>query len=127
MKASHRQASNEGVAYLSDEYFHYYRLALEEARKRGMEVVLYDEPTRSLDPLSTANIHQWLIENRRRHPETAHLIATNQLREAELLCDRVIIINADAAATHQSVIHVMEAARIAGLVRITFATQSTPK
>ena len=36
----------------------------------------------------------------------------------------VIIINADANATHQSVIHVMEAARLAGLVHITFATQS---
>ena len=36
----------------------------------------------------------------------------------------VVIINADANATHQSVIHVMEAARIAGFVHITFATQS---
>jgi biopolymer transport protein ExbD len=39
--------------------------------------------------------------------------------------DAVVIINADANATHQSVIHVMEAARLAGLVHITFATQST--
>jgi len=39
----------------------------------------------------------------------------------------VIIINADANATHQSVIHVMEAARQAGLVSITFATQSPTK
>ena len=38
--------------------------------------------------------------------------------------DPVIVINADANATHQSVIHVMEAARAAGLVHITFATQS---
>lgn len=37
--------------------------------------------------------------------------------------DPVVIINADASATHQSVIHVMEAARIAGLIHITFATQ----
>lgn len=36
----------------------------------------------------------------------------------------VIIISADASATHQSVINVMEAARQAGLVHITFATQS---
>ena len=41
--------------------------------------------------------------------------------------DAVVIINADANATHQSVIHVMEAARAAGLVHITFATQSAPK
>ncbi|HET7096060.1 MAG TPA: biopolymer transporter ExbD [Casimicrobiaceae bacterium] len=38
----------------------------------------------------------------------------------------VIIINADANATHQSVIHVMEAARMAGYIHITFATQSPP-
>jgi biopolymer transport protein ExbD len=39
--------------------------------------------------------------------------------------DMVIIISADAAATHQSVINVMDAARRAGLVQITFATQQS--
>lgn len=34
-----------------------------------------------------------------------------------------IVINADANSTHQSVINVMEAARQAGYVHITFATQ----
>ena len=38
--------------------------------------------------------------------------------------DPVVIINADANATHQSVIHVMEAARAAGIIHITFATQT---
>jgi len=37
----------------------------------------------------------------------------------------VVIVNADAQATHQSVINVMEAARVAGLSRLTFATQSS--
>ena len=41
--------------------------------------------------------------------------------------DPVVIINADANATHQSVIHVMEAARAAGLIHITFATQTPAK
>lgn len=36
----------------------------------------------------------------------------------------VLVINADAKATHQSVINVMEAARQVGLSRITFATQT---
>jgi biopolymer transport protein ExbD len=40
--------------------------------------------------------------------------------------DTVVIINADAQATHQSVVHVMEAARAADLSHITFATQSAP-
>ena len=39
--------------------------------------------------------------------------------------DPVLIINADGQATHQSVVRVMEAARLAGLVHITFATQSS--
>ena len=37
----------------------------------------------------------------------------------------VIIISADAAAPHQSVVTVMEAARRVGLSQITFATQSS--
>jgi biopolymer transport protein ExbD len=41
--------------------------------------------------------------------------------------DPVVIINADANATHQSVIHVMEAARQVGLIHITFATQTPVK
>jgi biopolymer transport protein ExbD len=39
--------------------------------------------------------------------------------------ETVLIISADAAASHQSVVLVMEAARKADLSRITFATQST--
>ncbi|MFM2347487.1 MAG: hypothetical protein RL654_2240 [Pseudomonadota bacterium] len=39
--------------------------------------------------------------------------------------DRPVIISADAMAAHQSVINVMDAARRAGLVQLTFATQST--
>jgi biopolymer transport protein ExbD len=38
--------------------------------------------------------------------------------------DPVVIINADASASHQSVIRVMEAARLADMTRITFATRS---
>jgi len=41
--------------------------------------------------------------------------------------DPTIVINADAKAPHQSVINVMEAARLAGYGRITFTTQSQPK
>jgi biopolymer transport protein ExbD len=36
----------------------------------------------------------------------------------------VVVISADAAATHQSVVRVMEAARLAGLSQITFTTQA---
>jgi biopolymer transport protein ExbD len=36
-----------------------------------------------------------------------------------------LVINADALASHQSVVNAMEAARRSGLSQITFATQST--
>ncbi|WP_455555426.1 ExbD/TolR family protein [Comamonas sp.] len=38
--------------------------------------------------------------------------------------ESIVIISADAAAPHQSVVSAMEAARRAGLTQITFATQS---
>jgi biopolymer transport protein ExbD len=41
--------------------------------------------------------------------------------------DPTIVIDADAKATHQSVINVMEAARRAGFGRITFTTQNKPE
>jgi biopolymer transport protein ExbD len=41
--------------------------------------------------------------------------------------DPIVVINADAAASHQAVIHVMEAARLAGLSHVSFATQTQPK
>ena len=39
--------------------------------------------------------------------------------------DNVVIISADATAAHQSVVNVMDAARRAGLVKLTFATQGS--
>ncbi|MBI1991593.1 MAG: biopolymer transporter ExbD, partial [Betaproteobacteria bacterium] len=59
-----------------------------------------------------------------RGPDT---FAEELRRAAGSIADPVIIINADAAATHQSVVNIMEAARIAGYSRITFTTQATRK
>ncbi|MBM3352191.1 MAG: biopolymer transporter ExbD [Betaproteobacteria bacterium] len=41
------------------------------------------------------------------------------------LREPVVIISADASATHQSVVRVMEASRLAGLSQITFTTQAS--
>jgi biopolymer transport protein ExbD len=48
-------------------------------------------------------------------------------RAAGSSAEPVVVINADANASHQSVVNVMEAARLAGLSRITFATQAAQK
>jgi biopolymer transport protein ExbD len=47
-----------------------------------------------------------------------------QLRKAaEGRTNPIVVINADAQAPHQAVIGVMEAARLAGLARVSFAAQ----
>ncbi|MFT0549093.1 ExbD/TolR family protein [Allopusillimonas ginsengisoli] len=38
----------------------------------------------------------------------------------------VLVINADTLASHGSVVRVMEAARLAGIARVNFATQNLP-
>ena len=49
------------------------------------------------------------------------------LRRAAGGKDLMVVINADAKATHQSVIDVMQASQQAGLPRISFATQGLTK
>jgi biopolymer transport protein ExbD len=53
-------------------------------------------------------------------------LAAQLKRAAAGMRDPIIVINADAQATHQSVIRVMEAAQAAGYGKITFTTQ-TPR
>ena len=48
-------------------------------------------------------------------------------RAAGDLKEPVVVINADANAPHQSVINIMEAARLAGYGKITFTTQAGKK
>ena len=48
-------------------------------------------------------------------------------RAAGDMKDPVIVINADANASHQSVINIMEASRLAGYGHISFATQTQTK
>ena len=51
---------------------------------------------------------------------TAELVAAANGR-----ADTVVIISADAMAAHQAVVNVLDAARRAGLTRLTFAAQTT--
>ena len=54
----------------------------------------------------------------------AAALAESLKRAAGDMKDPVIVINADANASHQSVVRVMEAAQIAGYPKITFTTQA---
>ena len=48
-------------------------------------------------------------------------------RAAGELKDPIVVISADSNATHQSVINIMEASRLAGYGHISFATQTQAK
>ena len=56
---------------------------------------------------------------------TREAIAAQLKRAASGMKDPVIVINADADASHQSVIRVMEAAQASGYGKITFTIQTT--
>ena len=55
---------------------------------------------------------------------SAEQLAQELRRAAGQGREPVVVISADAAATHQSVMRVMEAARLAGLSQITFTAQA---
>jgi biopolymer transport protein ExbD len=74
---------------------------------------------------------QYVIDNTRIAARDAAGLA-NELQVAarergQSAKDPIIIINADATAAHQSVINVLEAARIAGFEKVTFAAQASGK
>jgi biopolymer transport protein ExbD len=67
---------------------------------------------------------QYLI-NRAAVPfRSVEQLAEELRRAGASLKEPVVVISADAAATHQAVVRVMEAARLAGLSQITFTAQS---
>lgn len=70
---------------------------------------------------------RYAINNQRINYQHPASLAAELLAAAKNNAEAIIVINADASASHQSVVNVLEAARIAGLVRITFATQSNAK
>jgi hypothetical protein len=43
IEAGGRPQPGQGVAFLSDEYFRFYKLAIEQAKKQGLEMILYDD------------------------------------------------------------------------------------
>ena len=55
---------------------------------------------------------------------SVELLAAEMVAVAAGSTDLVVIVSADATAAHQSVVNVMDAARRAGLARLTFATQN---
>ncbi len=68
---------------------------------------------------------QYIINHQPAVGRNVEQLAEDLKRAGAALKDPVVVISADATATHQSVVRIMEAARLAGLTQITFTTQAT--
>ncbi len=68
---------------------------------------------------------QYVVQRRPVAFVSVEQLAGELKRASGALKEPVVVIGADARATHQSVVRVMEAARAAGLERITFTTQAS--
>jgi biopolymer transport protein ExbD len=83
------------------------------------------QPERSNEIAVLVNAQGQYVINRRAVPfRGVEPLAAELRRAAGSAKEPIVVITADAAATHQAVVRVMEAARLAGLTQITFTTQS---
>jgi alpha-L-rhamnosidase len=66
IEAGGRPQPGQGVDFLSDEYFRFYKLAIEEAKRQGLEMVLYDDyafPTGTVGGQMLAKYPQYVAHN----------------------------------------------------------------
>jgi ABC-2 type transport system ATP-binding protein len=68
------------------------RLAIARALLADPPVVLMDEPTRSLDPVSAGEQRDWIRGELHGRLGKTILMATHNLHEAQALCDRVVVL-----------------------------------
>lgn len=69
------------------------RLLIARALLGRPDVLLLDEPTRSLDPISAREFRNFLKEQVRRVHGTTILLATHDHQEVAELCDRVVVLD----------------------------------
>jgi biopolymer transport protein ExbD len=67
---------------------------------------------------------QYIVNHTAADASSVQQLAASLRQAAGAMKDPIVVISADAAATHQAVVRVMEAARMAGLSQITFTTQA---
>lgn len=93
-------------------------LTLPQASKQSEKTVETDKLEISIDPVGSCNINGKALVNAR-----WDTIKEGLAEAAKTMKDPTVLIKADAKATHQSVIAVLDAARQLGLLRVTFATE----
>ena len=69
------------------------RLAVARAMLANPPVLLFDEPTRSLDPLAAARMREMIRSLAEQDPPITILFTSHNLAEVETLCARVAIIS----------------------------------
>jgi ABC-2 type transport system ATP-binding protein len=99
-----RSRINEAIAHVglqkhADNLFHNYstgmkqRLAIARGLLNSPRILFMDEAMRSIDPISTRKIRDFVKEMIQKRREMSIIMATNRLDEAADLCDRVAILN----------------------------------
>jgi biopolymer transport protein ExbD len=86
----------------------------ERLRERPNEVVV-----------AVSSDGRYVVNKKHVDGRSVELLTAELAAAAGKRADTVVIISADAMAAHQSVVNVLDAARRAGLARLTFAAQST--
>jgi len=86
----------------------------EKARDRPREVIV-----------SVAADGRYAINRKPVEGRSVEVLAAELSVAATGINDPIVIVSADATAAHQSVINVMDAARRAGLAKLTFAAQTS--
>lgn len=66
------------------------RIAIARALIHDPEIIIFDEPTMGLDPATASSIRNFIAKLK---GEKTILLCTHYMEEADLLCDRVAIIN----------------------------------
>ena len=69
------------------------RLAIARGLLSDPKILILDEPTRTLDPISAESIKNILEKRLHQNTQRTLLIATHRLEEAEALCNKLCIMN----------------------------------
>jgi len=68
------------------------RVGLARALALGPEIVMFDEPTAGLDPITAAEIANLIVEQRDKRHITS-LVVTHDIHTARAISDRVVVLN----------------------------------
>ena len=78
------------------------RLAIARGLLSDPDILILDEPTRTLDPISAGDIKNIITQRIHEKKERTLLIATHKLDEAQALCNQVCIMKSGRILIHSS-------------------------